>query len=439
MRIVPRNRREAMQPWRDGHPHFEPLSPRTEPPVTHRIELHALKLKPLHLQVTLATLGHVALAGTRITLILDAVHQGASPALVGMISALLSAVSMFTSVHAGRWVDRAGPRQPMIVGSIMAAAGMALGFFWPTLTALFIVSVISGTFNNLFFIVNQNLVGLYGKPEDRVSNFSLQGLGYSTAAFIGPILAGFSIDAFGHPATFLMLAIVAAIPAVVVGMDKLEFPPRRAHVAHADANANADEGARGGGALNLMRDAALGPIFFVSVLSQATWNLFSFLMPIHLTSFHFSASLIGSIVASFYFASMVSRFFLPAIARRFTPWQLLIASFFGASISFAGFTLTSNVVLIVALALFLGSVLGFTGPMILTLMHESSPPGRAGEVVGVRVMLMNICQTFIPLLSGALGAAFGVAPAFWTLSATLLSGGWTSVKHSRLAGPRRAS
>lgn len=373
------------------------------------------------------------MAGTRITLILDAVHQSASPALVGMISALLSAVSMFTSVHAGRWVDRAGPRQPMIVGSILAAVGMALGFFWPTLTALFIVSAISGTFNNVFFIVNQNLVGLYGRPEDRVSNFSLQGLGYSTAAFIGPILAGFSIDAFGHPATFLILAIVAAIPAVVVGMNKLEFPPRRARMAHADA----DEGARGGGALNLMRNPSLGPIFFVSVLSQATWNLFSFLMPIHLTTYHFSASLIGSIVASFYFASMVSRIFLPAIARRFTPWQLLIASFFGASISFAGFTLTGNVVLIVALALFLGSVLGFTGPMILTLMHESSPPGRAGEVVGVRVMLMNICQTFIPLLSGALGAAFGVAPAFWTLSTILLSGGWTSVKQSRLAGPRR--
>ena len=389
-----------------------------------------MNLKPLHLLVTLSTLGHVAMAGTRITLILDAVHQGASPALVGIISALLSTVAMFTSVRAGRWVDSAGPRQPIIIGCLLASAGMALGFFWPTLTALFIVSAISGTFNNVFFIVNQNLVGLYGKHEDRVSNFSLQGLGYSTAAFIGPILAGFSIDAFGHPVTFLLMAVIAAIPAIVVGLNLLEFPPRRPHVAHPDG------GARGGSALNLMRNPKLGPIFFVSVLSQATWNLFSFLMPIHLTSYHFSASLIGSIVASFYFASMVSRIFLPAIARRFTPWQLLIASFFGSSISFAAYTLTDNVVLIVGFSLFLGSVLGFTGPMILTLMHESSPPGRAGEVVGVRVMLMNICQTFIPLLSGALGAAFGVAPAFWTLSAVLLSGGWTSRKQSRLAGPR---
>jgi MFS family permease len=391
-----------------------------------------LKLKPLYLLVTLSTLGHVAMAGTRITLILDAVHQGASPALVGIISALLSTVAMFTSVWAGRWVDRAGPRQPIIIGCVMASAGMALGWFWPTLTALFIVSAISGTFNNVFFIVNQNLVGLYGKPEDRVSNFSLQGLGYSTAAFIGPILAGFSIDTFGHPFTFLLMAVIAAIPAIVVGLNQLEFPPRRPHVAHPEG------GASGGSALNLMRNPELGPIFYVSVLSQATWNLFSFLMPIHLTSYHFSASLIGSIVASFYFASMVSRFFLPAIARRFTPWQLLIASFFGGSASFVGFTLTGNVVLIVAFALFLGSVLGFTGPMILTLMHECSPPGRTGEVVGVRIMLMNICQTFIPLLSGALGAAFGVAPAFWALSAILLSGGWTSVKQSRLAGPRRA-
>ena len=389
-----------------------------------------MKLNSLHLLVGMSTLGHVAMAGTRITLILTAVHLQASPAVVGIIGALLSAVAIFTSVPAGRWMDRAGARIPILIACSMTAAGMALGFVWPSLIALFFVSAISGTFNNIFFIAGQNLVGLYGKPEDRVSNFSLQGLGYSAAAFVGPILAGFCIDHLGHSNTFLVLALVAAIPAVIVALDKLEFPPSRPHVAHPDG------GAKGGTALHLMRNPRLGPIFTASVLSQATWNLFAFLMPIHLASYGLSATVIGTIVASFYFASMVARIFLPAIARRFTAWQLLIASFVGGSLAFICFTLTANVALILACCLSLGFVLGFTGPMILTLMHEAAPAGRTNEVVGVRVMLMNICQTVIPLLSGVIGAAFGVAPAFWALSAALMGGGWSAKKQSRLHDAR---
>ena len=39
-------------------------------------------------------------------------------------------------------------------------------------------------------------------------------------------------------------------------------------------------------------------------------------------------------------------------------------------------------------------------------------------------VLLNFSQTSIPLLFGALGVALGMAPAFWTMAAALLAGGW---------------
>jgi Na+-translocating ferredoxin:NAD+ oxidoreductase RnfA subunit len=47
-------------------------------------------------------------------------------------------------------------------------------------------------------------------------------------------------------------------------------------------------------------------------------------------------------------------------------------------------------------------------------------------VVGVRTLTLNASHTFIPLASGALSAALGMAPVFVLLAAGLLTGAWFS-------------
>lgn len=44
--------------------------------------------------------------------------------------------------------------------------------------------------------------------------------------------------------------------------------------------------------------------------------------------------------------------------------------------------------------------------------------------IGVRALLMMTSQAGTPLLFGALGAALGIAPAFWAMATTLAGGGW---------------
>jgi hypothetical protein len=59
----------------------------------------------------------------------------------------------------------------------------------------------------------------------------------------------------------------------------------------------------------------------------------------------------------------------------------------------------------------------------MALLYTAAPPGRGGEVVGVRTFLLNLTQVGIPLLFGVLGATLGMTPVFWAMAAALLLGG----------------
>ena len=93
------------------------------------------------------------------------------------------------------------------------------------------------------------------------------------------------------------------------------------------------------------------------------------------------------------------------------------------------FPFAASGTLLMALSFLLGLGLGASQPMIMALLYGASPPGRQGEVVGVRTMLLNGSHTFLPLVMGAVGAAFGMTPMFWSMAAFLLGGGWYARRH----------
>lgn len=379
-------------------------------------------MNPLFLLIFLTAINHLAFVGVRLTVTLYAVRLEASPAVIGILMALFAVVGAITSVGVGRWLDRVGPRKPMLLATAMMVAGAGLAFVWRDLTALFVVSIVVGTFYNVFFIAQQRLVGEYGRPEDRVANFSHVGLGFSAASFAGPLMTGFAIDALGHSVAFALLALLPLVPFTVIWLNKVAFPD-------AGKRRSREAGGRtGGGVLQLLRGKNLRRIYGISVLSASIWNIFLFLMPIYGAQIGLSASTIGVIIGSFSLGTIVVRVLVPLLTRRFTPWQLLIMALVFASVSFLGFPAVTGAPMLTLFSFWLGMGLGLSGPLSLSLLHDASPPDRIGEVVGLRVMLMNGSQTAVPLFAGAIGAALGVAPVFWMLAAALLAGSY-AIRH----------
>ncbi len=69
-----------------------------------------------------------------------------------------------------------------------------------------------------------------------------------------------------------------------------------------------------------------------------------------------------------------------------------------------------------------------------TILHEAAPPGRSGEAVGVRILLINGCQTIMPLLFGMVGT-LGMLPVFWATAGFLIGGGWLARQSRRTFNP----
>ena len=167
-------------------------------------------MKPLFYFVLLTVLSHVGFVGSRITVSLSAINQGASPLAVGVLMSLYAVIPMLLAVQAGRLVDRVGAFRPIAIAGAIVAAGMLLPFASHELPMLFVSAAVVGTAFMMQHIALNHVIGNLGDPSERPVNFSWFALGYSVSGFLGPLLAGFAIDLAGHRAAFLLLALPPA-------------------------------------------------------------------------------------------------------------------------------------------------------------------------------------------------------------------------------------
>ena len=152
--------------------------------------------------------------------------------------------------------------------------------------------------------------------------------------------------------------------------------------------------------------------------------MYNFAIPVHGIRIGLSASEVGIVMGTFAAATFTVRLAMPFFVGRVEPWAMLVASLLIAGASFFALSFATTVGTIMVLIFLLGLGLGAPQPMVLTLLHESAPPGRAGEALGLRTTLINGSQTVMPLIFGAVGAALGMMPVFWVVALALVGGGW---------------
>lgn len=372
----------------------------------------------VRLLVVLTVLVHLSFAGCRVIISLTAIHHGATPFTVGVVMSLLTVVAMLLAVRWGRWVDRIGVRGPMLAGAAAIVAAMVLAWAMPRLETLFIASPLAGSGFFLFHIAAGQAAAVIGRPQDRVRNFGLLALAYSTSGFLGPVLAGFAIDGIGHRDAMLALSVAALASVVALTALRVDTPDRPPAPAQQGERRIAD----------FLRIPGFRLVFIVSGALSMTWDLFAFVIPIHGSQIGLSASTIGIVLGAFGAAVFVVRLVVPLLGPRLDEWRVLIAAMALSGATLLAFPLVEGVPLLMALAFVLGIGLGGTQPLIMALLYEKAPEGRGAEVLSVRTWLINFSQTSAPLASGALGAALGMLPVFWAMGATLLVAGLVAAR-----------
>ncbi len=363
--------------------------------------------------VGLTVLGHIAFTGSRLGVSLFAISQQATPLSVGVLMGLFALLPALLSIQTGRLVDRIGVKLPMIVGSLVASAGCLVAAFGSGLVALQITSALVGTGFMVVGICVYQVVGDLATPDNRATQFSLLSIGFSVGGFAGPLIAGIAIDALSYQQAFLVLAGFALLPAIAMAVRPIQLPLKHVHRERPDDAA----------ILDLFHQPQLRRVYLNVLIFSVAWDVYNFALPIHGVRIGLSASQIGMVMGTFAAATFAVRLAMPWIANHARPWTVVMLSCVVSAVAYVAMPFAGNVILLMLLLFTLGIGLGAPQPMVLSILHDAAPPGRSGEAVGVRMLLINGCQTVMPLLFGMVGT-LGMLPVFWATAGILAGGGW---------------
>src|SRR6267143_593280 len=177
--------------------------------LAHTLDFPKSTAMSVYFVILLSVLSSIAYRGSKVLVSLDALHLGANSFMVGVLVALYAVFPLLLAVYAGRISDRIGVRYPILLGSVGITAGLVLPALQGGLFTLFLCPTLIGLGQIFFHVSIHNAVGSIGDPADRAKNFSTFSLGQSVATFIGPSLAGITIDALGFRPTFVVLAVIS--------------------------------------------------------------------------------------------------------------------------------------------------------------------------------------------------------------------------------------
>jgi MFS family permease len=314
----------------------------------------------------------------------------------------------------------------MIFGAVWCGCGLMLPYLWPSIAALYLSAAVIGMAFVFYNVAAQNLTGAWGPREDRAKNFSTLSLGYSISSFVGPLAVGYAIEYSDHAHAYLYLSLSTLVAvAVLLSYRKLgdiRPPIGREHTQSA---------------FSLLLIPDLRKVLITGAMVVTGWDLYMFYLPLYATSIHLSPSTIGIILGTFAAATFVVRFSLPQLNARFTARNVLAFSMYFGAVVFTLFPFAQNAWVIGALSFGIGLALGCCQPITLLMSYNRSPEGRTGEVTGVRMTLNHFTHSVVPIIAGALGSAFGMAPVFIMIAGVLGTSGYMSstVKPATAAKP----
>jgi predicted MFS family arabinose efflux permease len=356
--------------------------------------------------------------GARVLNTLYALELGAQPFDIGLLLATYGLFALVLAVYVGRVTDRYGVRAPIVAGVVATVVGILLPYVWPTLPAIFLSAAITGTGFIFAQVGLQTLTGSLAEGEARTRNINLYALVISTADFIGPVVTGFAIDHSGHVSAYLYLAVLSATTLLGLAFIARSFPGGNGHPRGKRARRMAD----------LIGVPNLRRVFIASAVVMTGLDLFQLYMPLYGHRIGLSASAIGLVLGAFAAAGFVTRAVMTLIVRRLGEETTLIGSIVCAACTFVLIPFVENGYALGLISFALGLGMGLGQPLSVILAYNYSPPGRAGETIGLRIAINNSMHVVVPTALGGMGSLIGVGPVFWLSSAMLGVGAWAAAR-----------
>jgi len=384
-----------------------------------------LSLLPLYFTFALVLFNMTSVQASRVLLALYALKLGAQPFAIGILAATFSVLPMLLSWQVGKLSDRFGSRWPLMFGAAGGAGGMLVPYFFPELPALYVAAVLNGLSFAFYAVSLQNLVGLLSEPQNRALNFSNFSLMVSFTTFLGPLLAGFSIDHSGPAVACLYLVALSLVPVLMLAIWGGSLP------------GGSPDAPPAGSIRDMLTSSGLWKVLITSSLVVTGVALFQFYIPIYGHGIGLSGTAIGIVLSLFSVAAFVVRLVMPRLLSWLGEGTVLMYAFFLGAVSLMLVPFFTNAVILSLLSFTFGLGMGCGQPITMMLTFSTSTEGHSGEVLGLRITVNHLARMVGPVVFGAIGSAFGIFPVFWVNAFMLASGGTLALRGKRRSGGAR--
>lgn len=355
---------------------------------------------------------HGTMTGMRMATPLLALKEGYSAAAVGMLLALFALTQVFLSLPAGRYADRHGLKRPLIISVVAASSGAGVAVLFPLYPVLCLSALLTGGAAGMALIALQRHVGRMAHNKDELRKvFSWLAIGPAISNFLGPFAAGLLIDyaggeaasTTGFRAAFLLLTLMP-LAAWFWARTVQELPALQTESANQRATA-----------WDLVQNRGFRRLLLLNWALSSCWDVHTFVVPILGHERGLPASVIGSILGAFAIAAAVIRMLMPIITRHLAESQVVLGAMVAACALFIAYPFMPGAWTMGACSVLLGVVLGSVQPMVMSMIHQITPPERHGEALGLRMMAINGSSVLMPVLFGSLGTVVGVSALFWAV------------------------
>ncbi len=356
------------------------------------------------------------MTGMRMATPLLALREGYSPASVGFLLALFALTQVFLSLPAGRYADKHGLKRPLAISVIAASLGAGAAVISPIYPVLCLAALLSGGASGAAVIALQRHVGREAHDSVTLRKvFSWLAIGPAVSNFFGPLCAGLLIDYAGGEAAsdtgfraaFLLMALLPLSAWLWVRTLQETKPEPK------------PEGGKKTTAWDMLQNQGFRRLLLMNWALSSCWDVHTFVVPILGHERGYSASSIGMILGAFAIAAAAIRLLIPLVSERISEWKVVMTAMLCACVLFMVYPLMSSVWTMMACSVCLGLVLGSVQPMVMSMIHQITPPHRQGEALGLRMMAINASSVVMPMLFGSIGTVVGVSALFWAVGAVV--------------------
>ena len=339
---------------------------------------------------------------------------------VGLVYALDALPVLLLALYAGVVADRMSRRRLVILTKLasMVLALLLAGLTFarvPTVWPIMIIAALFGVVNAFDIPARHTLFGdLVGK-EALMSAVALNSSSFNASRIVGPVIAGFILNAGGAAWCFLLNGL--SYVAVLWGLFSMNLPPFRPHAAPpASAWANMLEGLRYAWSDKRTR----GVVLLTTVLTIFGSQFLVLLPVIARDVLGRGAEAYGWMMAAVGLGALSGALWVASYARRLPRGPLLVRT----SVTFGALVLLLALPRSIGLALLVLAAAGFAmianGALANTLLQTLAPEQLRGRVVSVYTLVAVGMAPLGALEAGTVAEHFG-APA------ALLAGGTVCV------------